>query len=41
MCHVKARMSAQVAEECLQKAGDLSGLLLLYTAMGWLALIKG
>ena len=27
-------MSAQVAEECLQKAGDLSGLLLLYTAKG-------
>ena len=24
----------QVAEECLQKAGDLSGLLLLYTAKG-------
>ena len=26
--------AAQVAEECLQKAGDLSGLLLLYTAKG-------
>ena len=27
-------MCVQVAEECLQKAGDLSGLLLLYTAKG-------
>ena len=29
-----ACMAAQVAEQCLQKAGDLSGLLLLYTAKG-------
>ena len=34
MCHMKVCMSVQVAEECLQKAGDLSGLLLLYTAKG-------
>ena len=34
VCHVKVCMPAQVAEECLQKAGDLSGLLLLYTAKG-------
>lgn len=27
-------MPVQVAEECLKKAGDLSGLLLLYTAKG-------
>ena len=27
-------LPTQVAEECLQKAGDLSGLLLLYTAKG-------
>ena len=32
--HCRACTAAQVAEECLQKAGDLSGLLLLYTAKG-------
>lgn len=30
----EAPVTLQVAEECLQKAGDLSGLLLLYTAKG-------
>ena len=34
LCHMKVCNSVQVAEECLQKAGDLSGLLLLYTAKG-------
>ena len=34
MCHMRPCLPAQVAEECLQKAGDLSGLLLLYTAKG-------